>query len=234
MGQKVTKLILMRHGQSEWNKRNLFTGWVDIPLSAKGIEESIDGGKKIAHFPIDLIFTSTLIRAQMTAVLAILQHQSGKVPYFLHEKREGKLEQWSHIHSEEVRSECLPVHVAWELNERMYGDLQGMNKEEMRKKYGAEQVHRWRRSFDEAPPGGESLAMTAARAVPYFQEKVIPVLQSGKNILIAAHGNSLRAIIMFLDRLTEEEVVELELATGEPIVYTFTAQGWNRDESLSR
>lgn len=228
MKSKPAKLIMMRHGESEWNKLNLFTGWVDIPLSVKGVQESIEGGKKIAHLPIDVIFTSTLIRGQMTAMLAMLHHKSSKVPCVLH-PHEGKLEEWGQIYSENAKEGCIPVYCAWQLNERMYGKLQGMNKQEMRDKYGPEQVHRWRRSFDEAPPEGESLAMTAARTIPYFQEMILPLLKEGKNIFIAAHGNSLRSIAMFLDHLTKDQVVALELATGQPIIYTFTGDKWSKD-----
>ena len=228
MAQKSAKLIMMRHGESEWNRLNLFTGWVDIPLSVKGVEESIEGGKKIAHIPIDVIFTSSLIRAQMTAMLAMMHHSSGKVPYVQH-PHEGKIETWAQIYSDTIKEKCIPVYNAWELNERMYGRLQGMNKQEMREKYGNEQVQIWRRSFDEAPPEGESLAMTAARAIPYFKDKIFPLLKEGKNIFIAAHGNSLRSIVMFLDQLTKEQVVHLELTTGMPIVYTFHGDTWNKD-----
>jgi 2,3-bisphosphoglycerate-dependent phosphoglycerate mutase len=223
-----TKLILLRHGASVWNEKNLFTGWVDIPLSTKGIEESFLAGKKIAHTPIDEIFVSSLIRAQMTAMLAMSVHASGKVPYILH-PGQGKLEEWAKIHSEKTKKECVPVHVAWQLNERMYGDLQGMNKDEMREQYGPEQVQIWRRSYDVPPPKGESLEMTAKRSIPYFQEKVVPLLKQGKNVLISAHGNSLRSIVMFLDQLTPEQVVKLEMATGDPVVYTFEAGKWHKD-----
>jgi Phosphoglycerate mutase 1 len=223
-------LILMRHGQSAWNKSNLFTGWVDIPLTEEGIKESIEGGKKIKNLPVDIIFTSTLIRAQMTLVLAMNQHHSGKVPVFLH-PHEGKLEQWGEIYSSETKAQTIPVYRAWELNERMYGKLQGLNKAETAKKYGAEQVQIWRRSYDIAPPEGESLAMTAARTLPYFQKRIVPRLQEGKNVFIAAHGNSLRSIIMELDGLSPEEVVRLELATGEPLIYTYTKGKWSRDLS---
>lgn len=224
------KLILMRHGQSEWNRLNLFTGWVDIPLSAKGVEESIEGGKKIAHLPIDVIFTSSLIRAQMTATLAMLHHSSGKVPCVQH-PGEGKLEEWSQIYSEEAQKSCIPIFNAWQLNERMYGELQGLNKQETMNKFGTEQVQEWRRSFDKAPPNGESLKKTAARTIPYFEERVLPLLKRGANVFIAAHGNSLRSIVMFLDKLSEEQVVKLELATGEPLVYTFEGEKWSKDAS---
>jgi len=224
----MASLIMMRHGQSEWNKLNLFTGWVDIPLSVQGVEEAIEGGKKIAHIPIDAIFTSSLIRGQMTAMLAMMHHKSGKVPCVQH-RGEGKLEEWSHIYSEATQKQCIPVYCAWQLNERMYGKLQGLNKQQTREQFGEQQVHIWRRSFDQAPPEGESLEKTAQRTIPYFQETILPLLKAGKNVFIAAHGNSLRSIVMFLDGLSKEQVVQLEIATGEPIFYTFRSDRWNRD-----
>ncbi len=227
MSKTSPKLILLRHGASLWNEKNIFTGWVDIPLSSKGIEESFQAGKKIAHIPIDVIYTSTLIRAQMTAMLAMSVHEGEKVPCIVH--TEGKLKEWAEIYSEETKKACIPVHVAWQLNERMYGELQGMNKDEMRKKYGADQVHIWRRSFDVPPPEGESLEMTAARSIPYFQKTIIPMLHQGKNVLISAHGNSLRSIVMFLDKLSKEQVVNLEMATGAPMIYTFEAGHFHKD-----
>jgi len=221
------KLILLRHGESEWNKLNLFTGWVDIPLSEKGIEESLKAGQRIAHFPIDLIFTSTLFRALMTAILSMTKHSSGKVPLILH-SHEDRLKEGSRIYSPVAEKNSIPLVTAWELNERMYGQLQGLNKQETIDKYGQEQVHIWRRSFEVAPPGGESLEMTAARAIPYFQKKIVPFLEEGKNIFIAAHGNSLRAIIMFLENLSKEEVLHLELVTGEPLVYNYVDSRWKK------
>jgi 2,3-bisphosphoglycerate-dependent phosphoglycerate mutase len=229
MSKKSTKLILMRHGQSEWNRLNLFTGWVDIPLSSKGVEEAIEGGKKIAHLPVDVIYTSSLIRAQMTAMLAMMHHSSKKVPCIIH-TREENLKAWSEIYSKQAQSQIIPVYCAWELNERMYGKLQGLNKRETMDQFGESQVHIWRRSFDQAPPEGESLEMTAKRSIPYFKEQIIPALKNGQNVLVSAHGNSLRAIIMFLDGLSNQAVTQLELATGEPIVYTFEGDKWKRDE----
>lgn len=228
--KKNAKLIMMRHGQSVWNKLNLFTGWVDIPLSPEGIRESIEGGKKIANIPIDVIFVSSLIRAQMTAMLAMAEHKSGKVPCVLH-PNQGRLEEWAQVYSASAKETCIPVITAWQLNERMYGRLQGMNKDEMREKFGAEQVKIWRRSFDIAPPEGESLAMTAERSIPYFKEMVVPYLLEGKNVFISAHGNSLRSIVMYLDNLTKDEVVSLELATGLPLIYDFFADGhWEKEK----
>lgn len=227
MNQKFPKLILLRHGQSIWNKENLFTGWVDIPMSEEGMQEAIRAGKKIANIPIDAVYTSTLIRAQMTVPLALLHHKSGKIPVFIH-PGEGKWEAWGKIYSEEAQKRIIPVYTAWELNERMYGRLQGLNKTETAAKYGAEQVHTWRRSFDTKPPDGESLAETAARAIPYFQKNIRPHLDAGETVLVAAHGNSLRAIVMHLENLSKEAVVQLELATGEPLIFSEQKGQWKR------
>ncbi len=214
------KIILLRHGQSEWNKRDLFTGWVDVPLSKEGIQEAMEAGKKIAHIPIDVVYVSTLIRAQMTAMIAMVEHETGKVPVF-QPKHDEKLSAWYKIHSTKAARDTIPVIPAWELNERMYGDLQGLNKQETREEYGDEQVHIWRRSYDIPPPNGECLADTTARSIPYFQEQIVPHAASGQNVLISAHGNSLRAITMHLENLSEEEVLNLNLATGVPIIYEY-------------
>ncbi|KAL9683704.1 hypothetical protein QQ045_015532 [Rhodiola kirilowii] len=213
-------LILIRHGESLWNEKNLFTGCVDVPLTKKGVEEAIEAGRRICNIPVDMIYTSALIRAQMTAMLAMTQHRRKKVPIVLHDENE-QARAWSQVFSEETKKQTIPVVRAWQLNERMYGELQGLNKQETADKYGKEQVHEWRRSYDIPPPNGESLEMCAERAVAYFTENIEPQLQSGKNIMIAAHGNSLRSIIMYLDKLTSQEVISLELATGIPMLYIF-------------
>ena len=218
------KLILMRHGKSVWNQKNLFTGWVDIPLAEEGVQEALDGGKKIRDLPIDVIFTSTLTRAHMTLNLSMLNHSSKKTPVFKHEG--GSQKDWASIYSDKTSNQSVSVHMAAELNERYYGELQGLNKAQMAEKYGKEQVHIWRRSFDVAPPGGESLKMTSERALPYFQKKIIPFLEQGKNVFICAHGNSLRSIIMDLDKLSPDEVTKLEVPTGDPIIYTFDEGVW--------
>nr|BAD38179.1 putative phosphoglycerate mutase [Oryza sativa Japonica Group] len=202
-GAGESSLILIRHGESLWNEKNLFTGCVDVPLTPKGVEEAIEAGKRICSIPIDVIFTSSLIRAQMTAMLAMMQHRRKKV------------------YSEETRKQSIPVITAWQLNERMYGELQGLNKQETADRFGNEQVHKWRRSYDIPPPNGESLEMCAERAVAYFKEHVVPQLTAGKHVMIAAHGNSLRSIIMQLDKLTSQEVISLELSTGIPMLYIF-------------
>lgn len=216
----MSKLIMMRHGESEWNKLNQFTGWVDVPLSQKGIEEAINGGKIIKDIPIDIIIMTTLIRSQMTAFLAMSEHSSGKTPVVLHEN-DKKLKEWGKIHSEETLANTLPCIKSWELNERTYGVLQGYNKTKTAEKFGADQVKVWRRSFSTPPPSGESLEMTAARSIPYFENKVVPLLKEGKNVLISAHGNSLRSILMDLEGLSKEEVVGLEVPTGKPIIYDY-------------
>ena len=220
-------LILMRHGESVWNLKNLFTGWVDVPLSQNGIEEALQGGEQIRALPIDIVYTSTLIRAQMTAMLALSRHSSQRAPVILHDM--GRKKEWGVVSGEVLHNECIPVICSAELNERMYGELQGFNKDEMREKYGAEQVHIWRRSYSTPPPKGESLQDTAARAIPYFEKEIVPKVKEGKSVFVAAHGNSLRAIIKSLDRLSEEEVVKLELGTGVPICYTFSEQKFVRD-----
>jgi 2,3-bisphosphoglycerate-dependent phosphoglycerate mutase len=219
---KKTKLILMRHGQSTWNLLNLFTGWVDVPLSEKGVKEAIDGGMEIAHLPIDVMFTSTLVRAQMTAMLAMIHHHGGKSPVLIHPKGTKELA-WGKSYHPDFASRSIPCYTAWELNERMYGELQGLNKDETRKKFGEEQVHIWRRSYDVAPPGGESLKDTAARTLPYFNERILPVLAEGKSVFVAAHGNSLRSIVMQIDGLSEDEVLKLEIPTGKPMIYEYSS-----------
>ncbi|KAH7850504.1 hypothetical protein Vadar_034033 [Vaccinium darrowii] len=213
-------LILIRHGESLWNEKNLFTGCVDVPLTQKGVEEAIEAGKRISNIPVDMIYTSALIRAQMTAMLAMTQHRRKKVPIVMHDESE-QAKSWSRIHSEETKKQCIPVVTAWQLNERMYGELQGLNKQETADRYGKEKVHEWRRSYDIPPPNGESLEMCAERAVAYFKERIEPQFVAGNNVMIAAHGNSLRSIIMYLDKLTSQEVISLELSTGIPMLYIF-------------
>ena len=188
-------LVLVRHGQSEWNEKNLFTGWKDPKLTPRGVDEAIKAGKELkeAGYSFDKMFTSDLFRAQDTGRIILEQMD---------------------IPSIEVIKDVS-------LNERNYGDLAGLNKDEARKKWGEDQVHIWRRSFDVPPPGGESLKDTAERVLPYFKENIIPELIEGLNILVAAHGNSLRALVMELEEISSEEIVELEISTGVPLVYKF-------------
>jgi len=188
-------LVLVRHGQSEWNAKNLFTGWKDPGLTSNGEKEAINAGELIKerNIKFSMMFTSALKRAQITGQMIL----------------EG-IEQ---THIEVVRDQAL--------NERDYGDLAGLNKDDARKEWGEEQVHVWRRSYDIPPPNGESLKNTAERVLPYFNSDILPKLMQGENILVAAHGNSLRSLVMQLDDLSKEEVVALEIPTGAPIIYSF-------------
>ncbi|TKY60309.1 2,3-bisphosphoglycerate-dependent phosphoglycerate mutase [Spatholobus suberectus] len=213
-------LILIRHGESLWNEKNLFTGCCDVPLTKRGVEEAIEAGKRISYIPVDIIFTSALIRAQMTAMLAMTQHHQKKVPIIIHNESE-QATTWTQVYSEKTTKQSIPVITAWQLNERMYGELQGLNKQETAERYGQEKVHEWRRSYDIPPPKGESLEMCSQRAVAYFKDFIEPQLKSGKHVMVAAHGNSLRSIIMYLDRLTSQEVTSLELSTGIPLLYIY-------------
>lgn len=216
----MSLLVMLRHGQSKWNEANLFTGWVDIPLSELGVKEAMESGTRIATTNFDLIFSSELMRAKMTVGLAFLNHTSRKIPVFLH-PGEDKMESWGRVYDEKTEATLIPVISAWELNERMYGALQGLDKDETRRKFGVEQVQIWRRSYDIAPPEGESLEMTAARSIPYFKKNIVPHLEAHKNVLLVAHGNSIRSITMEIEGLTRDEVVRVEIPTGIPITYTY-------------
>ncbi|MBV8252618.1 MAG: 2,3-bisphosphoglycerate-dependent phosphoglycerate mutase [Chitinophaga sp.] len=186
------KLFLIRHGQSQWNLENRFTGWKDIDITEKGKEEAKAAGIELRGERIDIAFTSVLIRAQHT--LDIVLQECGEAG--------------------------IPVVEDKALNERSYGDLEGLNKADTAAQYGDEQVHIWRRSFDVRPPGGESLKDTFDRTIPYFIHTIFPHLEAAENVLIVAHGNSLRALVMFLDNLSPEEILQRELATGVPLIYT--------------
>ena len=192
-------LVLVRHGQSEWNLKNLFTGWRDPGLTEKGETEAKTAGRllRAEGITFDAAYTSALVRAQRTCSMI--------------------LEEMDQADLETTRDQAL--------NERDYGDLSGLNKDDARKKWGHEQVHIWRRSFDTPPPGGESLKDTAERALPYFEAHIWPRVMAGEKILVAAHGNSLRALVMSLEGLSGEEIVKQEIATGVPLVYTLDADG---------
>ncbi len=232
----MADLILIRHGQSLWNLHNLFTGWVDVPLSEQGVNEALAAGERLKDYSFDVIYTSTLIRAIMTAMLIMAKNTSKKVPVLealpAANAEQQKLADWAKNFSAKSAAETIPVKRAWQLNERYYGELQGMDKDETRAKYGAEQVHIWRRSYDVPPPNGEALLHTAERTIPYFRDIIVPDLAAGKNVLIAAHGNSLRSIVMYLDNLSREEVLSLELKTGEPLRYVFEKNRFEKRMSL--
>ena len=195
----MSQLILVRHGQSEWNQQNLFTGWRDPDLTERGVTEARNAGRalKAEGITFTIAFTSELMRAQKTCAL------------LLEEQGQSDLQT--------IRNVAL--------NERDYGDLSGLNKDDAREKWGEEQVHIWRRSFDTPPPGGESLKDTAERVLPYFNNTIMPRIHAGENVLVAAHGNSLRALVMVLDGLGETEITQVNIATGEPYIYDMGAQG---------
>jgi 2,3-bisphosphoglycerate-dependent phosphoglycerate mutase len=196
---KTRNLILVRHGQSEWNEQNLFTGWKDPGLTELGIKEAKNAGSLISDKGIqfDEMFTSMLVRAQDTGAIIL----------------------------DSINQQNIPITKNTALNERNYGSLAGLNKDDARKKWGEEQVHIWRRSFDISPPEGESLKDTAERVLPYFHEHIMPKVIQGLSILVAAHGNSLRALIMELDLISSEDIVKLEIPTGAPIQYEFNQNG---------
>lgn len=223
----MAKLILIRHGQSTWNSANKFTGWVDVPLSHLGLEEAQRAAEKLKAYPIDLCFTSLLIRSIQTGLVCLVESDAvlkqGKSPVIYHNADDPDWHGWDH-HEGELAEE-IPVFPAQALDERYYGDLQGLNKAETAQKFGDEQVKLWRRSYAVRPPGGESLEDTVARAVPFFKERILTHLKDGENVLVAAHGNSLRAIIMYLEQISEAKIPLLELSTGVPIVYELDSEG---------
>lgn len=215
----MAKLVLVRHGQSLWNKKNVFTGWVDVPLSTVGIEEALKAGETLADVEFDAVYTSVQVRALETAMIAMAQNKSEKTPVVIHP--DGKMSEWGVIYSEEMNKNVIPVYRDWHLNERYYGELQGMNKAETAKTYGDEQVHIWRRSYDVPPPNGECLQDTAERTIPFFKENILKQLKEGKNVLVSAHGNSLRSIVMYIENLSKEEVLKLEIPTGVPLLFNY-------------
>ena len=217
----MAKLVLIRHGESVWNKKNVFTGWVDVPLSPNGIEEALKAGERLEDIDFDVVYTSVQIRAIETAMIALAKNKSEKTPAIVH--TEGKMAEWTGIYSEEMKNSMIPVLRDWHLNERYYGELQGKNKAETAKAYGDEQVLQWRRSYDIAPPAGECLKDTAERTIPFFKENILKQLEEGKNVLVSAHGNSLRSIVMYIENLTKEQVLKLEIPTGAPILFDYVA-----------
>ena len=202
----MASLVLVRHGQSQWNEKNIFTGWKNPDLTELGIKEAIKAGiaLKKSGYKFDLMFTSVLLRAIRTGKLIL----------------------------EELGQKDLKVIENEALNERDYGDLSGLNKDEARKRWGSDQVHTWRRSFDTPPPQGESLKNTAERVLPYFSENILPLIRKNREIVVVAHGNSLRALVMHLDNLSPDEVVRLEIPTGMPICYQINNQGQVQNKIL--
>ncbi len=211
-------LILIRHGESVWNLQNRFTGWVDVSLSRDGMKEAERAGRLLRDERFDVAFTSTLLRAQDTLYEILKQNRHCDEYMRIHEQESTWYE---HFTPTEGDIRDLKIYLSSRLNERYYGDLQGQNKAVARRRFGAAQVHLWRRSYDVPPPNGESLKMTAARAIPYYRERIVPRLEQGESVLVSAHGNSLRALIMHIERMTPEEIVAFELPTGTPHIYVF-------------
>ena len=208
---------MVRHGQSQWNLENRFTGWVDVPLSEKGIDEVVSAGKKLKDVEFDTMYVSHMLRAFQTLHYIIIESNSKKTPIIYHEEK--RIRDWEH-HTGDSEKE-LPIFQTVDLAERYYGDLQGLNKDKSREKFGKEQVHLWRRSFDVKPPNGESLKDTCERTIPYFKKYILKDLQEGKTVLVSAHGNSLRSITMYIENISEEDIPNLEIPTGVPILYIF-------------
>lgn len=220
---KKGSCILLRHGQSVWNKKNIFTGWVDVPLSVKGIDEAMRAGQLLKNISIDRVFFSNLVRAQMTGMIALAG--SKKTPYIVHPDSQKRFS----IRNASREEEMIPCVIAQELNERMYGSFQGENKDTMKEKYGEEAFVQYRRSYAVPPPEGESLQQTYERAVPYFKNSILPYIEMGETVLISAHGNSLRSVVKFLENLSEEEILHLEIPTGEPILYHKEQKKWVKE-----
>ena len=223
----MAKLILIRHGQSLWNAQNKFTGWVDVPLSVRGRAEATIASSKLRekNYQVDVCFTSLLIRAIETAIVCFTECDEicgGKTPILKHDADDPKWHGWDQYEGD--KAEELPIFPSQALDERYYGELQGLNKAETAEKFGKEQVHIWRRSYATRPPGGESLEDTQARVLPLLRDRILAHIKEGDTVLVAAHGNSLRSIIMHLENLTPEEVPKLELARGAPIVYEFDSE----------
>ena len=216
----LATMVLVRHGQSQWNLENRFTGWMDIPLSTKGSQEATSAGKKLRNMHFDTIYISHLLRAIQTLHYILLELQDKRIPIIYHE--EQRIHKWEHYNGD--RNNEIPIYQSVDLAERYYGDLQGLNKAETMKKYGENQVHLWRRSYDVNPPNGESLKDTCERTLPYYKNYILPELQVGKTILIVAHGNSLRSITKYVENISDKDIPNVEIPTGVPIIYTFDSQ----------
>ncbi|MCX6760629.1 MAG: histidine phosphatase family protein [Candidatus Nealsonbacteria bacterium] len=212
----MSTLILLRHFQSQWNLENRFTGWVDVPLSREGIRQVEKVAQKLSEIKINAIYTSPLIRNQDT-ILRIFEHLVEKYPIFIH--FEGKMKKWGNFH--EINKDYFPVYVSERLNERYYGDLQGLNKDMMIKKYGPEKVHLWRRGFDVKPPKGESLKETLARTMPLYTQYIEKDLKKGKTILVVASHNSLRSLVKHIEKIPDQGISKIEMLPGTITKYEF-------------
>ena len=228
----MAELHLIRHGRSVWNAANRFTGWVDVPLSLEGIEEAHGVGRVMANDTLDEVYCSSLVRSQMTALIALIHHESGRVPILVDGQRrppwsgepsEAVEESWNRVGPESTSPDFIQVHIDSRLNERNYGDLAGLDKAETARIHGDEQVHLWRRGLDVRPPNGESLQMTIVRVQPFVQEVLTPALDAGRNVAIFAHGNSLRGIVKMIESVSDESIPLVEIPTGVPWRYTWVS-----------
>lgn len=226
----MANLVFLRHGESIWNKMNLFTGWVDVPLSTTGVMEAKRAGKLLKNYKFDITYTSELIRAIDTLVIVMAENKASNFIKINHDSE--RMENWGKVYGEEGMK-YTPVYKSWQLNERYYGKLQGLNKERAREIYGEENVFLWRRSYENAPPFGESLKDTYERTVPYLKEQIFPELQSGKNILVTAHGNSLRSTVSYIEKFSDAEISKLEIPTGVPLIYEFENNAFKRQGFLT-
>lgn len=225
------KLVLIRHGESVWNTRNLFTGWVDVPLTQAGIVEATRASQVIKHIDFDVVYTSELVRAIQTALIVLLSDKKFRAPCMMHRewfwrKRYGK------IHPAEAKN-IIPIYRSWRLNERFYGDLQGLNKAKIADIFGVDRVIGWRKGYTSKPPKGENLKHTSKRLLPFFNKTIIRELDADKNVLVSSHANLLRSMVMHIEQLDEAQVVGLEMDTANPIIYNYVNGKFEREERMS-
>lgn len=223
----MSYLILVRHGESRWNLSNKFTGWVDVPLSQRGVQEAVNTAKRLKDIKLDQAFVSKLERAHET--LTIILSQQEMTGIFLHP--DEKKESWYSCESHSEKTEIL-AHSTRLLNERYYGALQGLNKNEVRKKYGEEKVLQWRRGYAIRPPGGESIEDVYKRTIPFFTKRVMPLLAKGKNVIIVSHGNVMRTILKHIENIPAEFLPQVDLPSGEPLIYRYSKRDFSRRDGL--
>ncbi len=213
------KLVLIRHGESLWNTRNIFTGWVDVPLTQSGIVEASVASHLISNINFDVVYTSTLVRSIQSALIVLLSDTKRRTPYIVHQCPIRR-RRYNRFFADEQQN-MIPVYMNWHLNERYYGDLQGLNKAKIADVFGVEKVVAWRKGYCSRPPKGESLKDTSKRVIPFFKKTIIKQLSEGKNVLVSAHSNTIRSIVMHIDRMDEAQVVGLDIETANPIVYDY-------------
>lgn len=218
----MAQLILMRHGQSAWNAQNRFTGWIDIPLTTQGVEEARTSAQRIRLDHLDKMYTSSLHRSLQTGLVVVQACWPHLTPVIEHSDHD-----WYQHYGHSV-TDTLPIYRDVRLNERYYGDLQGCNKQQAREDYGEEQVHLWRRSYEEFPPKGESLADTVKRVAPFFVECLLPDLAQGESVMVCAHGNSLRALIKIIENTDDHDIAQIELKTAECRIYQYDQERFER------